>query len=246
MVSGTADLMQVRCIVRKARATFLSATAVVAAFALSPVIAGATAASATHLVGTFRIAAGASAGSGAKGSYFRMLQPNGKLGSGPYLANASSTATNKTYTLFKPGTDGGLVTGKYQPAPAAAFDSKGNALAKRIVLPLAFFNAKFSVSTQPKDPQTAKAVPAPSISYDGAGHLTGDLRAFGAWWNKGKFNQGAPKPDGTKPGLTAGPTGTYNTKTRTFTLDWTSQIVGGPFNGFTGQWHLQGTFVPSA
>jgi len=236
-----------RSIVHTGRIKLFGATSLAVAFALSPlVVSRATAASSTRLVGTFHVKAGASAGSSATGSYFRMLQPNGKLGAGPYLPNASSTATNKTFTLFKPGTDGGLVTGKYQPAPVTAFDSKGNALASRIVLPLAFFNAKFSVSTQSKDPQTGKAVPAPSISYDNAGHLTGDLRAFGAWWNKGKFNQGAPKPDGTKPGLTAGPSGTYNAKTHAFTLEWTSRIVGGPFNGFTGQWHLQGTFVPNS
>jgi len=203
-----------------------------------------TPAAATKLVGTFRIAAGKSSGSGATGSYFRMLQPGGKVGTGPYIANGSSSAANKTYTLFKAGSDGGLSTAGYQPAPATPFDSKGNALAKRIVLPLGFFNTNFSVTTQSKDPQTGKAAPVPSITYDGAGHLTGNLSAFGAWWNKGKFNQGSPKPGGAKPGLTAGPTGTYNAKTHAYTLTWTSAIVGGPFNGFTGQWHLQGTFVP--
>jgi hypothetical protein len=173
-----------------------------------------------------------------------MLQPNGKVNVGPYLANASSTATNKTFTLFKPGSEGGLSTAHYQPAPATAFDAKGNALAKRIILPLAFFGTNFSVTTQAKDPQTGNAVALPVIT-NSAGKLTGDLRSFGAWWNKGKFNQGSPKPDGTKPGLTAGASGTYNPTTRAFTLNWTSQIVGGPFNGFTGQWHLQGTFVPA-
>jgi hypothetical protein len=198
----------------------------------------------SKLVGTFKISAGTNAGSAATGSFFRMLQPGGKVGTGPYLSNANSSAKNKTYTLFKPGTDGGLSTANYQPAPSPAFDKKGNALAKRIVKPLGFFGKNFSVTTQSKDPQTGKAVPLPSITYDGKGHLTGNVRAFGAWWNNGKFNQGSPKPDGTKPGITAGPTGTYNPKTHQYVLSWTSLIVGGPFNGFTGQWHLQGTFVP--
>ena len=52
-----------------------------------------------------------------------------------------------------------------------------------------------------------------------------------------------PKPGGAKPGLTAAVTGTYNAKTHAFLLSWTSQVVGGPFNGFTGEWHLTGTFV---
>ena len=199
---------------------------------------------ALNLVGTFNITAGSDTGS-VSGSYFRMLEPHGVVNVGPYIANASSAATDNTYTLFTPGSDGGLSTAGYQPAPAAGFDAKGNALASRIVQPVSFFGLNFSVSTEAKDPQTATAVPAPALREDGAGHLSGDLRSFGAWYNKGKFNQGAPKPDGSDPGLTSGPTGTYNEATHAYTLDWTSAIVGGPFNGFTGQWHLEGTFVPA-
>jgi hypothetical protein len=40
--------------------------------------------------------------------------------------------------------------------------------------------------------------------------------------------------------LTRPVTGTYDAKTKTFTITWYSAIVGGPFNGFTGYWHLQG------
>ena len=35
-------------------------------------------------------------------------------------------------------------------------------------------------------------------------------------------------------------TGTYNAKTHAFVMTWTSLISGGPFNGFTGYWHLTG------
>jgi len=85
--------------------------------------------------------------------------------------------------------------------------------------------------------------PAPAIGVAGT-QLTGDLRAFGASWNRGHFNQGSPKPDGTKPGQTSGPNGSYDPATQAFTLTWTSLIVGGPFNGFTGSWHFAGTFEP--
>lgn len=163
-----------------------------------------------------------------------------------YLPNGNSAATDKTYTLLTPGLDGGLVTGGYQTAPAPPFDVGGNALVDRIIRPTGFFGKNFSASTQSPDPQTASAVTAPSITADGSGNLVGDLRAFGAWWNNQTFNQGSPKPDGTHPGLTAGPTGTYRSGTGAYTLDWTSLIVGGPFNGFTGQWHLTGTFSPSS
>jgi hypothetical protein len=172
-----------------------------------------------------------------------MILPGGTL-TGPFIANGSSGASDQTYTYLSPGTDGGLVTGGYQPEPSPAFDGLGNSLAARIISPTAFFGPNFSADTAAIDPQTATAVPAPAISDDGAGNLSGDLRAFGASWNNQEFNQGSPKPDGSFPGLTAGPTGTYNAVTGAYTLDWTSLIVGGPFNGFTGKWHLAGTFVP--
>jgi len=37
-------------------------------------------------------------------------------------------------------------------------------------------------------------------------------------------------------------TGAYNPADHHYTLQWTSPIVGGPFNGFTGVWHLEGQF----
>ena len=77
------------------------------------------------------------------------------------------------------------------------------------------------------------------------GALSGQLTAWNAQWNGQSFNQGTPKPDGTLPTPTTKLSGTYNATTRAFTLTWKSRIVGGPFNGFTGSWHLAGTFVPA-
>ena len=203
-------------------------------------------AAATPLLGTFAITGGTCSGA-VSGTYFRMLQPGGAI-NGPdrgYITNANSPCSNKTYTALQPGTDGGLISGGYQPEPNPAFDKTGNALANRIVQPAVFFGVRFSLSTPATDPQTGTAVAAPAIAANGA-DLSGDLRAFGASWNNGHFNQGSPKPNGSKPGLTAGPTGTYDAATNAFTLDWTSLIVGGPFGGFTGQWHLTGHFVAAA
>ncbi len=162
-----------------------------------------------------------------------------------YLVNGNSTCSDQTYTLFQPGTGSGLVTGGYQPGSSPAFDGSGNALSDQIVQPATFFGVKFSVTTEATDPQTNQAVPAPSVDADGS-TLTGNLEAWSAAWNKQYFNQGAPKPGGSSPGFTAGPTGTYDSSTGAFTLTWTSQIVGGPFNNFTGQWHLVGTFEPGS
>jgi hypothetical protein len=197
---------------------------------------------ATSLVGTFKITAGANNGSGVTGSYFRMVQPGGTLDGGPYVSNVSSAANDKTYTLLSPGTDGGLKTSGYQAEPSPAFDAAGNSLAGKIIQPTPFFGVNFGVDTAAKDPQTGTSVPVPALAYDSKGNISGDLRAVGASWNNQEFNQGSPKPDGSHPGLTAGPSGTYNANTKAFTLDWSSAIVGGPFNGFTGKWHLVGTF----
>ena len=194
------------------------------------------------LVGTFSVTAGAPGGSTVTGSYFRMVQPNGSVAAGPYVPNGDSTATDKTYTPLAPGSSGGLVTGKYQPQPDPPFDSAGNGTAAAIVTPTKFFGVLFAVSTNPTDPQTSAATKVPALKVKG-GKLSGDLDAVGVGYGKQQFNQGAPKPDGTLPGATAAPTGTYDAKTGAYTLDWSSAIVGGPFNGFTGVWHLEGTFT---
>src|SRR5207237_1695724 len=125
------------------------------------------------------------------------------------------------------------------------FDVAGNGTGDRITEPEGFFGVKFSTATAATDPQTKAAVPIPVVTDDGSGKLSGDLRAFAAQWNHQHFNQGTPKPDSTAPGLTAGPVGTYDAATGGYTLEWTSTIVGGPFNQFTGRWHLEGTFQPT-
>jgi cobalamin biosynthesis Mg chelatase CobN len=72
------------------------------------------------------------------------------------------------------------------------------------------------------------------------------MQSFGVSWNNQQFNQGSPKPDGTTPANTTPVTGVYNASTGAFTLQWSSQVVGGPFNGFSAFWNLTGRFVPAA
>jgi hypothetical protein len=197
----------------------------------------------TALVGTFKLTTGASAGNSATGSYFRMVFPGGSSAKGPFFTNPSSAASDKTFTLISPGTDGGLITGAFQEPPTPAFTPGGNALANRIIVPQRFAGVNFSLSTSATDPQTGLPVPAPSISV-ADGRLSGQVQAFSASWNKLYFNQGSPKPDGTSPGVTTPVSGTYDATTRAFIVEWTSSIRGGPFNGFAGYWHLAGTFEP--
>ncbi|MEV4419682.1 hypothetical protein AB0L40_06840 [Patulibacter sp. NPDC049589] len=212
------------------------------------------AASAENLVGTFKAQKGTYKKSGKKvtatGSYFRMIYPNGSKAKGPWFNNTDSKAKDNTYTLFKPGIDGGLRTGQYQEHPTPAFDTRGFALANRIVQPLPFAGINFSLGTAAKDYQSGGAASVPKLTrgkkIKGTTYrLTGDLRAFNVGWNSIYFNQGTPKANGTLPGKTSKLTGTYDTKTHKYEINWQSQIVGGPFNDFTGDWYFAGKFVPA-
>jgi hypothetical protein len=190
----------------------------------------------TELKGTLELTAGALSHGTYTGTYFRMIYPGGKSS---YFANSSSSAKDKTYTLLRPGTAGGLELGTYQPPPKTAFTSTGSALADSITQPEGFESIKFSISTAKTDAQSGKPDSAPTLYLNGD-KITGSLTAWTAEWNKVYFNQGSPKPGGTYPGFTTPVTGTYNPKTKAFEIVWYSQIVGGPFNGFTGFWHLEG------
>jgi hypothetical protein len=188
----------------------------------------ARAASSRNLVGTFKITAGRYARGKAGGSFLRMIIPAG----GKYFDNPDSRSPDKSYTLIAPGLQGGLATGRYQPNPSPVFDSKGDARVATIMSPQSFDGIKFSVASVAKNPQTGAKNPVPQIRLTGNA-LSGQVEAVTAEWNGQNFAQGSSSV-----------TGRYNPKTRAFLLTWTSPISGGPFNGFSGYWHLQGTFVP--
>ncbi|MBL8779211.1 MAG: hypothetical protein JNK12_25025 [Acidimicrobiales bacterium] len=200
-----------------------------------------TAAASGDLVGTFGIDPGTD-GAEVTGSYFRMVQSGGTVADGPFVPNGDSTATDQTYTLLEPGTDGGLTTGAFQPGPDPLFDADGNALADAIIQPVTFFGVSFSITTSDTDPESGDPVTEVTIT-DEDGTLTGQTTAVTAAYGGQEFNQGAPKPDGSSPGETTAVSGTYDAETGAYTLDWASQIVGGSFDGFTGVWHLEGTFT---
>lgn len=193
------------------------------------------------LVGLFAVDAGTCDASGSAGSWFRMVQPGGTIAAGPFVTNGDSSCADQTVTLLTPGSDGGLKTGDFQPQPEPAFDPDGNSVSGRIVVPQKWFAVSFGLATNANDPQTATAAEPPRLTRNGD-QLAGQLEALAASWNGQHFNQGSPKPGGDRPGLTAGPTGTFDEATGRYTLEWSSQIVGGPFSNFTGIWHLEGTF----
>jgi hypothetical protein len=196
------------------------------------------------LVGVFAFTAGSCSSNTPTGTYFQMIEPGGSL-TGPFLSNANSPCSNQTYTPLSPGTAGGLSTVTYQPNPSPAFNGSGDGLADTITQPQEFFGVNFALSTNSTDPQTGQSVSIPSVSNSG-GTLSGNLEAISVAWNNQDFNQGSPKPGGSTPGLTTAPTGTYDASSGAFALNWSSAIVGGPFNSFTGLWHLEGTFIPSS
>jgi hypothetical protein len=194
------------------------------------------------LVGLFKVTAGTCSDAAVtSGTYFRMIQPGGKPGEGPYVPNGDSPCGDKTWSPMTPGTDGGLRTGAFQPQESQPFDPGGNGISNKIAQPTRWFAVTYSVATNELDPQTNTKAKQPEI-YVKDGQLSGDLSAYAAAWNGQHFNQGSPKPGGQRPGLTTGPSGTYDPATKKFTLEWTSQIAGGPFNNFTGTWHFEGTF----
>src|SRR4051812_25660287 len=163
-----------------------SITVLSAAALLALLPAGTDAASKKPLTGTLILSPGKKAQTGkAKytGTYFRMILPGAK---DKYFENPDSRAGDKTYTLLRPGTDGGVKLGAFQAPPSPAFDGKGNARAKRITLPEQFTGIKFSISTAPNDAQGGTAVKAAKL-YATRGKVSGDLRAWTAEWNSTYF-----------------------------------------------------------
>jgi hypothetical protein len=225
-----------------------SAVAVVAFAMLGGAAAAITAPSAAFAspsaTGTLYLTAGGCSHGSISGSYIQMILPSGSQ-SGPYMSNSDSACSNQAYTLITPGSEGGLRFGSYQPLPSPAFDSAGNAQADEISAPAQYEGTGFATSTNPVDPQTHTKVPAPSLTIHGS-KVSADLSSFSVSWNNQYFNQGSPKPDGSDPGITHAATGSYNASTGAMTLSWTSEVVGGPFDKFTGSWHLVGRFVPTS
>ena len=177
--------------------------------------AGASAQSSHRLVGTFKITAGSCnpITKTVAGSYFRLIFPKSNILFGPFFQNSTSPCFDKSYTTVSPGTQGGLVTGAFQPGPPRAFAANGDARAQAIIRPVPFAAVGFSLTTQSTDPQTRRAVPVPSITTTG-GRLSGNLEAVSAAWKNIYFNQGSPKPGGRRPGLTVPVSGRYSSRTR--------------------------------
>lgn len=211
-------------------------------------------ADAERLVGLFRLDPGVRdpATGQHSGSYFRMgfrstSDPNSSFA---WILNHTSRSSDPSFTLLRPGSDGGLITGRHQEPSDPLYDDSG-VLTQSIAQRELFFGQYFTVFTTARelryngDVAVPAGSPVPEIFYKD-GRLYGQTTAFTANWSQtGIFAQGSPKADGSLPGDTKPVEGTYDPATRRYSLHWASQIVGGPFGGKTGLWYLSGTFEPT-
>lgn len=214
----------------------------------------ATNVSAVPLTGTLNIDAGTKVGGVySSGSYFAMG------------ANNPNGASTVMLTPLSTG-PGGIVLGTHQnfvlnpdtPHPFnwnGAGASAGTGFngtpttASDMLEPFLFFGVSTHVGANPVSYQSGDAHPAPSADLDTNScvgtvcTVTFELSSWEVMWNGSAFEQG-PRPINTGPFEMA--TGTYDTATGFYSVTWASQINGGPFNGVTGYWHLEGTLAGAA
>ena len=227
-----------------------------------------------ELVGLFRLTPGAVDGDQLTGTWFRMLQPGGDVEERPVhgqrrLAGRRRPGHAARARHLRRAALGGL------PVAAVPGVRRRRQLAgRRHHGPDPVLRRGVQHLDQPRSTRRPRPrSPPPTVQLDD-GKLTADLSSWAASWNNQEFNQGAPKPvlstDAKAPGQeqaeqvwdwvaqqvpgggarsprppATGATGTYDPETGAFVLEWTSYIEGGPFNGFTGLWHLEGVFEPS-
>lgn len=153
-----------------------------------------------------------------------------------------------TFTMLGQGTvpitggvDGGIYVGTYQNPPVTETHYGHKVGSDQILNPKKFIweQVPIYVSTVDADPSNKEIkYPAPKIIQRGK-KLQAELSGWTCMWRGNTFNQGSPRSSNDK-----GPRGTYDPETKAYTLDWHSKIQEGPFEGFTGVWHLVGHFTP--
>lgn len=121
-----------------------------------------------------------------------------------------------------------------------------------------FFGANTYIGTNPLSYQSANLKPPVMASVDADGNLSAELSSWEVMWNGSVFEQG-PRvvaedfdwstvpvelwpPSAPATGFIPA-TGTYDYDTGDYVVAWEALIVGGPFNGVRGFWHLEGTVL---
>ena len=131
------------------------------------------------------------------------------------------------------GDQGAMVMGTYQGFNDGAADGI-NALA---TFQFGYFGQVDTYTSSVAAGVNGGAVesPAAPTGTTSGSTINMDMGSWVAFWNGNEFNQGNHNV-----------TGTYNAVTGAYTLEWGSLITGGPFDGKTGYWRLNGTATVSA
>jgi hypothetical protein len=199
----------------------------------------------SRLTGLFKITPGACATGKAKpsGSYLVVIS----AAESKTVPNKQSECQNTAYTLLKPGTDDGLVTGEFQDVPGPAFDKQGDGRADRIVVPTKFGPYRFGIATNTHDQQGAAngaaTYPQPEAIVSGSS-LRVDLRSLVVTYH-------GPSSSTCKQAYGVGcwelgsenATGTYDAATGAYDINWFSGESFTP-KGDSIEVHFEGTFVP--
>lgn len=202
-----------------------------------------------ELEGVFSVDAGTCGNFGPEsGSWFRMIEPGGNRLQGPFVTNFDSMCPDQTYSLLSPGTIG-LRTGAFQEHPRPAFDAATNGLANEIIGPTRFYSVNFALSTEGISPLTARSLPLPrfkainqtNVKDATIWSLEATLESLFISWNGEFIEQGGPHPEGFD-GATTSPQGSIDMETGRYYLEWQSEVSSGPFEGYTGEWYLEGVF----
>ncbi len=150
------------------------------------------------------------------------------------------------------GSASGIVLGQQQPQSLQPFVCANNgggtgyapkaciSYPSSITKPFKFFGSGTYISTNPISWQSCITHFAPSADTGadvggGCLALTADLGGWEVFWNGAVFQQG-PR---WQPGVNLFAEGKLCSDD-TYELDWPAKIVGGPFNGVTGNWRLRG------
>jgi hypothetical protein len=219
------------------------------------VAALASSAAAVTLKGKITLTSGATSGStpyaGSWVSLYETASPS------VYFVNPSSPAANQDYTPLVNGTQGLNLGLPVQGIASPAFDGSGNSLTNTILTPEPFAGTNFSSYVTLNAAKKAKFGKKGIVIKVAGGKsatvavTSADLTGWTIAYGGGSFDTPGSTPDINGGNLTGTLTWT-NPKVHslggTITLDWSVPIInppGNPFDAFTAQWQLQGTYVPS-
>ena len=166
---------------------------------------------------------------------------------GSYFAMGANNPNNSASQEGGPA--GGITLGTHQPfvlSPDVPHPPSGTGYAgtpaslTTAMQTFQFFGVNTYIGLNAVSYQSGNAKPAPSATVDAAGNLSVELSSWEVIWNGSVFEQG-PRVSAATGFAPA--TGTYDYETGNYSIGWVSKIVGGPFSGVPGHWHLEGTIL---